>query len=536
MKRSQLGRFFSSIFAVCIAFTTLIVFPQPPDPTPPGRLILVLPFENKSANPALAWIADSFPDTLNQRLNSAGFLTITRDDRQFALDHLGLPVDFKPSRATTIRIAQTLDADYVIVGSYNVSSPALGAPQRITVQAQVLEVNHLRMSPPLEDSAEISRLLDVENAIAWKVARHIDPNFNVALQTFLIASSGVKLSSFENYIRGIDATTPQERVKRLQAAINETPNYSAALLALGKTQYIERDYEHAALTLARVPPTDRVALEASFYLGLARFNSAKYADAESAFAFVAGRLPLPEVVNNQAVAASRLGQDAVPLFQRASNADPNDADYHYNLAVSLYRRGDLPAAQHEIDLTLKLHPTDTEAKQLSTHIAAGKATKDPAFEPLERIRRTYSETPFRQATFQLDQIRAAAMQSLPPAQRAAQYIQLGYDYLSQGLLPEAEQEFQSAIASDPKSATAYAGLAQVREQSATADEARAEAQTSIKLQPNAAAYLVLARLDLKEDKLPASASDVSNALRIEPTNTAAQGIKQALQSRGQSLP
>ena len=544
MKRSQLGRFFLPIFAVCIALTAQA---QPPDPTPPGRLILVLPFENKSGNPALAWIGDSFPDTLNQRLNSAGFLTITRDDRQFALDHLGLPVDFKPSRATTIRIAQTLDADYVIVGSYNVSAPTSptatipATAQRITVQAQVLEVNHLRMSPPLEDSAEMSRLLDVENAIAWKVARHIDPTFNVALQTFLIASSGLKLSSFENYIRGIDATTPQERIKRLQAAINETPNYSAALLALGKTQYIERDYEHAAITLARVPPNDRVALEASFYLGLARFNSAKYADAESAFAFVAGRLPLPEVVNNQAVAASRQGQDAVPLFQRASNADPNDADYHYNLAVSLYRRGDLPAAQREIDLTLKLHPTDTEAKQLSAHIAAGKPispiSKDaPDFVPLERIRRTYSETPFRQATFQLDQIRAAAMQSLPPAQRAAQYIQLGYDYLSQGLLPEAEQEFQSAIASDPKSATAYAGLAQVREQSATADEARAEAQTSIKLQPNAAAYLVLARLDLKEDKLPASASDVSNALRIEPTNTAAQGIKQALQSRGQSLP
>ena len=128
MKRSQLGRFFSSIFAVCIALTTLIASAQTPDPTPPGRLILVLPFENKSGNPALAWIADSFPDTLNQRLNSAGFLTITRDDRQFALDHLGLPVDFKPSRATTIRIAQTLDANYIIVGSYNVDAPAPELP------------------------------------------------------------------------------------------------------------------------------------------------------------------------------------------------------------------------------------------------------------------------------------------------------------------------------------------------------------------------------------------------------------------------
>ena len=333
MTRSPLGRLTLLIIAVCIDPNLTRNGAQQQSPTP-GRLILVLPFENTSGQSNLAWIGDSFPDTLNQRLNSAGFLTITRDDRQFALDHLGLPVDFKPSRATTIRIAQTLDADYIIVGSYNVISSADAAhPARITVQARVLEVNRLWMSAPLDDSAELSRLLDVQNAIAWKIARQIDPHFSVALQTFLSASAGVKLSSFENYIRGIDATTPQERIKRLQLAVDETPNYSAALLALGKTQYIERDYQHAAVTLAKVPPNNRRALEAGFYLGLSRFNAGEYAEAAAAFAFVATRLPLPEVINNQAVALSRQGRDAAPLFQRASAADPNDPDYHFNVAV-----------------------------------------------------------------------------------------------------------------------------------------------------------------------------------------------------------
>ena len=125
-----------------------------------GRVVLVLPFDNRSGQTNLAWIGDSFPDTLSQRLTSAGFLTISRDDRQYALDHLGLPVDFKPSRATTIRIAETLDADYVIVGSYTVNN------SRIAVQAQVLEVNKLRLSQPLNDSSELTRLFDVEHAIA----------------------------------------------------------------------------------------------------------------------------------------------------------------------------------------------------------------------------------------------------------------------------------------------------------------------------------------------------------------------------------
>lgn len=545
------------LFGTAIAARALPV--QNPDPSAPaGRVVLVLPFDNRSGQPDLAWIGESFPDTLNQRLNSAGFLTISRDDRQYALDHLGFPSDFRPTRATTIRIAQTLDANYVVIGSYNVANG------RISVQSQLLEVNNLRMSAPIEDSSELPRLFDVQNALAWKVARQVDPHFNIAQQTFLAAPGQVKLSAFENYIRGITASTPQERVKRLQLAVQEAPAYTAALLALGKTQYAQRDYDHAASTLGRIPPTDRRALEANFYLGLSRFNSGRYAEAEKAFAFVASRLPLPEVVNNQAVASSRQGHNATALFQRAVAADPNDPDYHYNLAVSFFRHNDVTGSLREIDQTLKLRPNDPEAPELKALIAYGRPVspatptqpsasasvpvnaalpklQTPAkpvseFEPLERIRRTYSEASFRQAAFQLDQMRAARMATLPPAEQATQYAQLGRDYLAQGLIPEAEQEFQSALAANPNSAEARAGLAQVREQSGDPAAARTEAQASIKLSPNALAYLVLARLELNDNQAGASAADVGRALKLEPNNTAALGMKQALAVRGQSLP
>ena len=523
---------------LALLFCVFPAFAQSANPST-GRVVLVLPFDNRSGQTNLNWIGDSFPDTLNQRLSSSGFLTITRDDRQYALDHLGLPADFKPSRATTIRIAQTLDADFVVVGSFTVNQ------SRIAVQAQVLDVHNLRMSQPLEDSGELARLFDVENAIAWTIARQIDPQFSVSQQTFLAASGNISLSAFENYIRGVSATSQLERIKRLQLAIQTTPNYPAALLALGKAQFSDRDYEHAAATFAKVPPSDRRALEANFYLGLSRFNTGKYAEAETAFKFVASRLPLPEVINNQAVAASRQGRDAVALFQRAAAADPNDPDYQYNLAIALLRRGDFSGAQKAVDQALKLKPTDAEATQLKALIATGKplaatnATSTPGastFEPLERIRRTYSEASFRQAEFQLDQMRAIRMASLPPAERAAQYTQLGHDYIAQGLIPEAEQEFQHALDADPNSAAAHAGVAQIREQSGNVAEARAEAQTSIKLKPNAEAYLVIARLELQANQTAASAAAVSNALKIEPNNTAAQGMRQALQARGQSLP
>jgi len=508
--------------------------------TQTGRVVLVLPFENRSGNPSLNWIGDSFPDTLNKRLNSAAFLTISRDDRAFAFDHLGLPEGFKPSRATTIKIAQQLDANFVIVGSFNITPGSNG--DKIAIQAQILSIDGLTLSAPIQDSAELNRLFDAENAIAWKVARSLDPSFNVAEQTFLAAPGAVKLPAFEDYIRGTTAMGAAERITRLKAAISLSPDYSAALLALGKEEYAARDFPSAAATLAKVPLSDRLALEANFYLGLARFNSANYAGAEQAFAFVVSRLPLPEVVNDQAVALARQNKDAaVVLFQRATAADPSDEDYHYNLAISLFRRGDTAAATKEAEAAIKLKPTDNEAIELRNHLNQApngtrlNSSTANSFSPVERIIRTYSEPSFRQAAFQIDQLRALRLATLPPAERATQYTQLGRDYLAQGLLPEAENEFQSALSADRNSADAHAGLAQVREASNNPTQARDEALTSLKLRPNATAWLVLARLDLADNQLPIAAGEVSHALQLEPNNSAALALRQDLVSRGQSV-
>ncbi len=501
-----------------------------------GRVVLVLPFENRSGNSSLSWIGDSFPDTLDKRLDSAGFLTISHDDRDYAFDHLGLPVQFRPSRATTIRIAQQLDANFVVIGSFTTNA------DKIAIQARVLSVDGFHLSAPLEDGAELSRLFDAENAVAWKVAREMNPQLSIAEGTFLAAAGSVPLSAFEDYIRGTNAPTADERLTKLKAAVAITPAYAAALLALGKDQFAAHDYDAAAATLMKVPSGDRLALEANFYLGLASFNSAKYAGAETAFSFVGTQLPLPEVINNQAVALSRQGKDAVALFQRASAADPSNEDYHYNLAIALFRRGDTAQALQEADAALKLKPSDNEAGALRARISVvplGTRLSDSAtggFSPVERINRNYSETSFRQAAFQLAQVRAMRMASLPPAQQALEYTQLGNEYLAQGLLPEAEEQFEAALGADRNSADAHAGLARVREGSGNRTDARSEAQTSLKLKQNVNALLVLARLDLASNDLAASVDDVTEALQLEPSNSAAIGMRENLRQRGQVFP
>jgi tetratricopeptide (TPR) repeat protein len=524
---------------------------KPPEPADVhGRLLLVLPFENRSGVGNLDWVSEAFPDILNRRLNSAGFLTIARGDRLYAFDHLGLPGNLEPTRATAIRIAQMLDADYVIFGHYALSGQATAPGQAghpvgngIEATAEILDVTALRLGKPITQSGSMDRLPDMVNELAWQVTRQLDPTYGVEEQTFVAADRDLPEDAFQDYLQGLVGDSPEQNIQDLREAVTADPNFTPALLALGRGYFSDQEYDQAATALGRVPKDARDALQAEFYRGLAFFYTGNYKEAEDAFAFVSNQLPLPEVVNNEGVAESRRGKDAGALFQQAVQADPRDPDYHFNLAIALAHRGDILGAEKELEETLKLHPQDQEAQQYAAQLKEpAKADPDPGHAvpdqqgPLERIKRGYSEAGFRQAAFELEQVQQIRLSSLPPAERAATLVKDADQFFQRGLVLEAEREYREALAADGNSALAHAGLAAVRERDGDAAAARQEAQDSVRLRPNVPAYLVLARLDLQANQLSAAAGEVGDALKVDPANANAKGMKMALEQRGQAIP
>ena len=503
-----------------------------------GRLTLVLPFDDHASQPNIEWIGEALPEIINQRLEAAGFLPIDRPDRLYALDHLGLPPDFRPSRASTLRIAQTLDAEDVIIGSYTTDG------KRLTVNAQILDVNSLKLGAPVEQQGDLFRLLEIANSLAWHLVKQLDPAYPVAEQTFVAADANLRLDAFENYIRGLIEDSRPERTKHLKEAVRLSPGFSSAWLALGKLYFANQDYESAASALSHVAKNDPDSLQANFDRGLALFYTGNYPQAEEAFALVSARLPLPEVVNNQGVAASRRNQDAAPLFEQAIAADTNEPDYHFNLALAFRRRNDIAGAKRELAEVLKLRPRDPEAQALAASLQDGPSKTNASVStgapddtgPLERIKRSYNEASFRQAAFEIEQLQSMKLAAMPPHDRANTLTADGMRYLNRGLVLEAEREFQTALQADPGNAGARAGLAQVRERSGDTESARQQARQSLQLQQNVPAYLVLARLDLQANQLAPAASEVAQALRLEPKNPAALGMRQALESRGQQVP
>jgi len=498
-----------------------------------GRVLLVLPFDNRTGQPNLEWMREAAAEILSMRFASAGFQPTSRADRVYALDHLGLPQGFHPSRASSLKLAQTLDADSIVVGSYTTDGT------NIVAEASLVDVPNLRMLPAVSVRGEMRDLMGVFSALAWRLTRQLDPTFNGAEETFVAAGREIRLDAFEQYIRGITEPDQAERQRHLEQAVKLSPGFSPAWMALGREDYNQQRYAEAAEAFAKVDHGGADGLEAGFYRGLSLLFSGDYAPAVQAFADVARVLPLAEVENNEGVALSRQGKDGTSLFIQAAAADPNAADYHFNLALSLKRHGNVPGAINEMTQCLKLRPGDSEAQallaawkgQVGAGTAASQGVSQASVDPLERIVRSFDAAAFKQAAAVMDQMDAGRLAALPSRDRAAALCAQAKVYLDRGLLLEAERLYQAAVASDGKSAEAHAGLAEVRERSGDTDAARKEAQASLDLGPSANAYLVLAQLDLAAGNLGTANTDAGNALKLDPANRAAQDILRQIQAR-----
>jgi Flp pilus assembly protein TadD/TolB-like protein len=513
----------SAILLLCTA-----AFAQAPANT--GLNLLVVPFENQSKAPGIAWISDSFPELLQERLNSAKLFVLPREDRIRAYDRLGIPVELHPSRATLYRIAEQLDVDYAVLGLYRFDG------RTFTATAQLLDMRRQHLLPEMNESGPLIQLIDIQTALAWDILHALRPDISVTKQAYVAAAPPIRLDAFENYIRGITAPTAEGQIQHFREAVRLSPDYPEALLQLGKAYYRGRQYDQAVSTLARLPEDNPLAREANFYLGLAAYYQGDFPRAESAFHFVAVRLPLAEVYNDLGVVSSRGDRkSAAEYFQKAIDADPNDPDYHFNLAIELYRTGDAAGASHQLRDTLSLRPSDPAAKSLLEAISSASTQRAivPAMQtmPLERIRANYDESSFRQLALKIEAAAEQRLSKTDPKTHAQFHADRGHQLLAQGFLSEAENEFREAIMLNPSNPEAHAGLASVLEAENNPSAARAEANEALRLREFPEPLLVLAKLDLRDNRAEAAAENIDRALRLEPTNASTLALKRAVAAK-----
>ena len=512
-----------------VALLLSVALPAQESPSA-GHTLVVIPFENTSPTPGLEWLGEAFSETLRTHLDSPLLYVVSREERLRAYDRQSIPAGMHPPRATIYRLAEEMDVDYVVLGSYRYDGANLVA------SAQVLDMRTQRLLPSASESAHLSDLGNLQSALAWDIVRLIRLTFSITKEHYIAGFPTTRLDALENYIRGILASTPEEKVRHYREAVRLSPGYADAWLELGKTHLSQRSYEPAIAAFERISPSSKLAREANFYLGLSSYAHGDMETADRAFAFVAARLPLAEVYNNLGVVAARRGQKkAADDFEQAIANDPSDADYHFNLGVTCVRNGDKTRAARELRIALDRRPSDNDARTLLDSLSAVAGNSGPNAAtpklPLERLNRNYQENAFRQMTTQMQGWAEQRFARSDAHTHARYHVELGKELLAHGFTTEAESEFHHAASVDPQSTAPLTALADVYDARGDNAQARAQAEASLRLHESAGAYLILARLDLRENRMETATQNVKRALQLEPANLAAQDLKRTLAAK-----
>src|ERR1700704_3239408 len=86
--------------------------------------VLVLPFFNLSNSANLDWIGESIAETVRESLTAHDVLALDREERVEAFRRLSIRPYALLTRASVIKLAESLDAGQVIFGQYSVSESA----------------------------------------------------------------------------------------------------------------------------------------------------------------------------------------------------------------------------------------------------------------------------------------------------------------------------------------------------------------------------------------------------------------------------
>lgn len=444
---------------------------------PAGAPLLVLPFNNQSPDQSLDWIGESFVEALSDALRADGEVVLSREERTVAFDQAGIPLLSTLSQATLIQVANNVDAAWLITGAYHYTPaaappPAAGAapPDPASVGAGrftvVANLTDMRREHRLRVTIPAGRLRDLQGLqaqLAWQVLRQIDPDTALTAAQLEAREQQVALPAYENYIRGLIATEPAAQLKFWLEALRLQPGYSRAMYRTGLWYFNNNDFKTALLWLPKVHPDDPDYAQALFLAGQAAYQLRDYARAAAYDRQLAAQLPLPQVLNNWALAEARLGDaEAVPLLQRALAADPKNPDLAANLGVVECRLGHRSQALRAARLANQWQPDEDLAAFIARLARPDARCPDAQAEAsVESLATDFPADSFRQLAAAIVQFNAAKARQMPSDSQLIFHLKQGDDLLAKGALEAAENEFRAALAINADSTRAHTGLARL---------------------------------------------------------------------------
>ncbi|MGJ5813546.1 tetratricopeptide repeat protein [Paludibaculum fermentans] len=299
--------------------------------------------------------------------------------------------------ASVMEIAVNSDAGVVVYGEIDLEPATAGPATKgmLKITAHILDVRRVRRRGTSEAAGPLENLSSLETDIAWNVVKTLSPGLTINEEEFRRSRPRVRLDALESYVRGLLATTVDQKHKLFTNAARLEPTYSQPCFQLGRLNFSAKNYRTSAEWFQKVAPVDLHYREALFFLGLSRYSTGDFKGAADVFRNLSGMVPLPEVWNNLGATLLRINDaDADQAFLKAVEIDPADPDYHFNAGYALWRKGRYDDAANAFRASLERKPEDDTATLLLGRSLKqqGPRPGDLRTEAQERLKTEYNES------------------------------------------------------------------------------------------------------------------------------------------------
>jgi tetratricopeptide (TPR) repeat protein/TolB-like protein len=317
-----------------------------------GAVVVVLPLENPQADPRVLWLREGLATLLSDAIDAAGFEVVGRDERVAAFDRLQLPVAATLSRASTVRVGQAVGASVVIVGRVEL------AGDELVVGARAVRLDSGRLSPDAIERGPLDALFELASRLAGRLV-----GAGAAIVGWQPPPS---VGAFELYSQGLVADAPGARRAFFEKALKSAPDYDAVRLSLWELHSEQGEHQRALDVVNGIRTGSHLEREGRFAAAMSLIRLRRDEEAFGVLRTMQSSAPLAVVANAIGVVQLRRGAppqsgQATYFFNQATELDPGQSDYFFNLGYAYWVDKDARAAAYWLREAVRRNPADGEA-------------------------------------------------------------------------------------------------------------------------------------------------------------------------------
>jgi tetratricopeptide (TPR) repeat protein len=512
---------------------------------------MVLPFENTSDKPEFNWVGESFALSLSELLKVPALNVVSNSERKAIQHRLRIPLANLPSLATSLKLARESGATLLISGRYNIVPAQGDTAATLNLTAKIIRVNEGRFLSEVIDGRQIQRdiilndalgnLQTMQGQVAYQILYQRDKALPYSQNQLIESANKVPARAFEAYIKGLLTPASEARENYFRNAMRlyqeATPDgtFADAALELGHLYHGQRKFGDAVDSFERVinanqqckeraKSDNRLAqcndegfAEASFYIGLIKWQQSNYEQALAVLRPLAEDLKLTSVYNTLgsiAVQASRaekknegksaaLLNEGMALLAKAAESSPEDLNVRFNYGLALFLHGDHVLAAAQLRPIIAARPSDGEAYYVLSKALLQQ--NDATAAAVDNQARTFLTVGNRYANLEKDWLKSKTIAEVPLRVEQPQRK----DFVSVVLSRRSSSPTQTAVNETEN----LLNQARTHYKNGNDDDAMGVVRRVLAAEPmSAESYLILGKIHLRRGDLDQAISSFKTAI------------------------